>query len=307
METAYQMMQHKFVHVVVTRFGLGRRDEAFYRQHLNLCGLTLAPSLRAQIDQDFIWAVAIDARAPEWVDAAIKKLAGAVRTVVWRLDPLVTGFYPIDFDQLGAIANGRWVATSRIDDDDLLHSTYTTAVASHFDGRTKPTAISFAGGVYLSAGSAASKRYPWMGAGIALLSPPSSTRTIYNGEHNRMGEWTVAEGGESVVVDDGPRMWIRTMRHASDSGAVRGTRMTASKRLRFRPRDYGIGYLQLLLLRLHLAGPAVDRQSLTQDRPLPSLFMKMELHALIREQRQKPDDPLKAVRIEALANALYSI
>jgi hypothetical protein len=291
--------------VFITRLGIGRRDDAFYRSHLRLCAMTIAASLRAQTAKDFLWVIAIDARAPIWVEAAIRKMASGIATEVWRWDPLVAKFNPIDRKRLQEIAGGEPIVTVRVDDDDLLHRSFVERVRKRFRTAAPNTFLTYSSGLLLSHRGVTTQRKAWIGLGLACLSDAGVETTAYQYSHSHTGKLATIDGHRVVEVYRADRpMWIRTIHSASDSSIRRADQPVPDAT--FVPRHYGLNILSLMLLRRMLRSgngepPPIATAS---GKPLPRLYMKM---LLIRQiERIREEDPASE-EIDALATAMYAL
>jgi len=294
-------------HVIITRFGLARLDEAFYREHLRLCSLTLAPSLRAQSSKKFIWAVAIDKRAPEWVDDAIRQLTPGIDVRIWRIDPLVDGLNPVDVEALERIARGDAVITSRVDDDDLLHRDFVRRTRSELKDATGVVYLTYGDGLIISRRTTEKRRSPWIGLGLSCLSSAPFEDQAYRYSHSRTGVEAARDGHEVREISTPEPMWIRTYRATSDSAEpYKGTRIRIGEATSVDPRLFGLSKLGLWRLRraLREAEAAPTRSGITRPKAQPRLFMKSEILRTIEALRMQEPEPKET--IEALAAALYS-
>lgn len=304
-------MNNEFVHFIITRIGLGVRDDAFYRDHLELARLTIVASLSAQTNKDFYWLVAIDIRAPGWVDEVLTEYAnlGKFKILISRRDPFVYALNPVDKKLIKSIAAGRNIITTRVDDDDFLHVDFVSLVQGEFLKFKKiPAAITFSDGINMTSDGYYSMNYPWIGLGLSVLSGSDLAVHCYKFSHTTMNKTFVDNGGSVVDVRTPMPIWMRTWRFSSDSSAARGfrvnknnTRVTSIKVSDFGATQDGIDQL-LIFLGRDLVG---DGAPVFGGKAIPKLVMKSKLISSVIEM--KKNNAEKADDIEFLAQLMYII
>lgn len=295
------------LHLVITRMGIGVRNPKFYDDHIRLAGLTIAKSLSAQTQKDFVWVVAIDSRAPADVDDRIKALAPSVRTEVWRRDPFEVGINPIDRSRIKRLADGRSIITTRVDDDDFLHKHFTERLHESLRSCSIPAALTFRKGANLTTEGIYITNYPWIGLGLSGLSGPDLGIHAYSGMHTKMGEKAEEIGGEAITVDTPFPMWIRTWRLSSDSSLARGIRVDDKDEFSaFRPEDYGANEASIRDLLSILKEPEKVRdQGVFEKAAAPRMLLKSNLIRKVREMRKNPDHD--RAEVEVLSQIMYLI
>lgn len=109
--------------LVGTHFGIGVRDPEWFEHRLSLFSSVTAPSLLAQEDQSFHWALFVDSALPasvrERLEAMLAPFEG--RAFV-HPDPHVAGPDMLELArQRGMVDDDEGLLTGRIDDDDAWH------------------------------------------------------------------------------------------------------------------------------------------------------------------------------------------
>lgn len=288
------------LHYIVTRMGLGKRDDEFYKEHIELCRLTLSRSLEAQTNKNFTWAVAIDARAPDWVDEQILKMAPSVKTEVWRRDPLLVGFRPLERSLL---KESNTYITTRIDDDDFLHISFVNEIQRQFLFLEPISAITYSRGLDLTSDGLYQKRYAWFSAGLSVLTKNNLDGHVYRYSHTKTGTIVSEAGGTANVLDTPHPMWIRSWRLSSDSSAAKGFRIDTSAPAYVNWEDYGTDDQCIYELRniLSKASTGGNGGVLTKSS-IPRLSLKSYL---LEEIRRKKAATCPADEIEKLAQIMY--
>ena len=229
----------EFVHIIVTRLGVGVRRPSFYDEHLSLARLTVAASLNAQTCRNFIWAVAIDARAPKDIEERLEALVPGIQVEVWRRDPFKDANAPLDRRRIVEMADGRSIFTTRVDDDDFLHKSFVRETQDELRGTPLSTALTFRSGSNLLNGVFYEADYPWLGLGLTTHTDASLSFHAYRHSHTKMGIQAEAAGASALIRKTEVPMWIRTWRASSDSTAARGFRVKADSPLVVDPAEYG--------------------------------------------------------------------
>lgn len=108
-------------HDIITRFGIGVLNDAWFERRLKHLSATVIPSLEKQTCQNFTWFVLIGMDMPL---AARRQLEALLEPnanfQILKVDHLRDGFFPNEFFRNRMLESGE-IVTSRIDDDDLLH------------------------------------------------------------------------------------------------------------------------------------------------------------------------------------------
>jgi Putative rhamnosyl transferase len=105
--------------LIATRLGIGIKDPAWFRHRLALLSTITAPSLLAQDDQGFEWAICADAEIPSDVR---EELEGILIQFDGRAFIDLNGHNEANLmalaDDRGLVSSDGYVFTGRIDDDD---------------------------------------------------------------------------------------------------------------------------------------------------------------------------------------------
>jgi hypothetical protein len=295
------ILKPKFIHYIITRMGLGKRDELFYREHVELCRLTLAKSLEAQSNKNFIWAIAIDLRAPAWVDDSLRQLAGSIEVIVWRRDPFKTSFQPID---IKLIKPSLTYITTRADDDDFLHISFVEQTQSDLSGCRPLTALTYAKGVDLTEDGLFYKHYPFNAQGLSIVTDHTLKGHVYSCSHTNTGVIVKKNGGSVIIKDDTKPMWIRTWRLNSDSSAARGIRVNIERTANINWSEYGTNEQSIAALLLRLRVKEFPMGGVYGKETIPRLILKSYLLDKIRNLRKSNENDEE---IEKLAQVMYHL
>jgi FkbM family methyltransferase len=110
--------------LVVTRFGLGVNDASWLEHRLQLISAITGPSLAAQSDRRFTWAVLVDPTLPDRIRRPLEELLEPLdhAVLVEGSEDLYSakGFLRLA-RKLGTVGKDKWVFTARLDDDDAWH------------------------------------------------------------------------------------------------------------------------------------------------------------------------------------------
>jgi hypothetical protein len=131
-------------HFVVTRFGLGIREEAWYRAKMEVFKRTAFASLNCQDSQQFHWLICIDKCAPSWFKNSLMAMCPP-HFLIAELDletieiSTIGGFHWVFMAAAKAVGLSKYISnpdeyiiTSLIDDDDIWRNNTVSLVASHF-------------------------------------------------------------------------------------------------------------------------------------------------------------------------------
>jgi len=281
--------------------GIGKRDEFFYREHVEFCRLTLAKSLEAQSSKNFIWVIAIDLRAPAWVDDALRQLAPSIEVIVWRRDPFETSFQPIDVE---LVQPSETYITTRIDDDDFVHISFVEQTQSDLSGCKPLTALTYANGVDMTEGGLFHKRYPWTGLGLSVVTDHTLKGHVYKYSHMNTGAIVKKNGGQAIKKDTTKPMWIRTWRLNSDSSEARGIRVNVQRSANINWSEYGTDEQSIVALRELLRVKGLPMGGVYGERTIPRSILKRYLTDQIQKLRK---DNMHDEEIEKLAQIMYHL
>lgn len=109
--------------LVGTNFGIGIRDPEWFEHRLGLFSSVTAPSLLAQEDQSFHWALFVDSALPAGVRERLEAILAPFEGRAFvHTDPHVAGPDMLELARRRGIMDGdEGLLTGRIDDDDAWH------------------------------------------------------------------------------------------------------------------------------------------------------------------------------------------
>jgi hypothetical protein len=107
--------------LIGTRFGLGIRDPAWFEHRVALLSAVTAPSLMAQEDQGFEWAIFVDSGLPpeirETIEGILAPFEGRAFLHSQQLGQSAASLLRLA-EERDLIDPGGYMLTGRIDDDD---------------------------------------------------------------------------------------------------------------------------------------------------------------------------------------------
>jgi len=285
--------------------GIGVRRPAFYDDHLNLARLTIARSLSVQTSSNFIWAVAIDSRAPAGIEERIKALAPRLAIEVWRRDPFVVGLTPLNRGRIAELADGKDVILSRVDDDDLLHQDFVTRAQRDLLHSPAPSALSYSRGANFVDGEFYPDVYPWFSAGLTTRTKADLSLHAYRYAHTQMGGRVEDAGGLAWVKESSEPMWIRTWRASSDSTAARGFRITQDNAEAVDLEKFGLN-LNLIdeLNHVLASAPVAEDRGVRSKQAIPRMQLKI---SILKQIKTAAGLGAEEADLEALRQAMYLI
>jgi hypothetical protein len=235
--------------LVTTRFGIGVRDLAWLDHRLVLLSAITAPSLLAQDDQSFHWAVYTDPDlAPEIKSGLEQALAPFEGRAFLHCDRYGTASSLDLAQELGAVGPEERVLTGRIDDDDAWSTQVVSTVRRRVERwiqsrRDAPgVGITFEYGfewvMYemldvdaLQKGRKVRRPatvrpyvFPFLGTSVFILSKLPNRVTALSAGHSRMGEWLGENDYDVDVVSTERPMWLYC-RHKQAGSSIQKSRI----------------------------------------------------------------------------------
>lgn len=221
--------------VVLTRFGLGQRSEAFFRANMPFLEAALVPSIAAQTETRFSWIIMLDRQAPSWVVRQLEVWKDTIPQLTFHLhDPFTT------FNLMPELAGdllcrgskrGDYIVTVRVDADDALSTDYLATLRAEAeraasDGTGNSHAfISQAGALLLSRSMKflriTKKNYSVVAAGSYY---GGSFVHCYSFPHTKM--WRGFAGVLPVFMESAHPHWLRTLRPGSVHRSYRGLKIS---------------------------------------------------------------------------------
>jgi Putative rhamnosyl transferase len=235
--------------LILTRFGLGVKDRAWLEHRLVLISSITAPSLLAQSDDHFRWALLIDEDlSPDLLDALKVTLAPfGERALVYaghRFD--TTNALAIARDA-GVVSDDQLVLTGLIDDDDAWSRGVVGAVRGRCDrwlkdgGMAPGLGISFEyglewvmydmldvdrlwkGGELEREATIRTYSFPFLGTSVFVLSRLPDQVSAVSAGHSRMGDFLAGRGYDVDVVSTDRPMWL-CCRHKQTGSTIQKSR-----------------------------------------------------------------------------------
>jgi hypothetical protein len=231
--------------LIATRLGLGIRDPAWFDHRLAVMSAVTAPSLAAQDDQEFEWAIFVSPDLPKGARHTLDELIAPFdgRAFVDSNGHSAKNLLSLAADR-GLVSSSGYVLTGRIDDDDawVRHtvSTVRARTASWLNRqRSAPGfGLTFENGLVwvmydmldieqlqlkgdeaIRPASVRAFRYPFTSISGFVLSPLSHGMTPLGGSHSAVPRYLGEQGFEVEVVSTEEPMWLYC-RHKQTTSAV---------------------------------------------------------------------------------------
>ena len=194
----------KPAHYILTRFNLGLYDRdidhaAWMKSRIKLFERYTLPSMMRQIEMDWTWVLCFDHRTPS--------------QYLVRYDYMdnisVSHESPVDW-MLENVDIGRWLITTRLDNDDYVESNFTSMIKAEFDRTTKVVdtmgrVLDTSTGLYYDSG-----RTEPNSMFLSLIEPGNVCKTCYDLQHTHMPAkynsvkiphygWTMVVHGENLM------------------------------------------------------------------------------------------------------------
>ena len=217
--------QDRFLHVVLTRYNIGAFNERWleYRQQL-FESITL-PSIDAQSERNFLWALAIDSRTSERYRERLQELM-ATRPNIRLLEVELFHDHIPDMVQWcrdeATAAGVSHVLSSRLDNDDALHSDLFARIQHHArkvldEGRNLPALITPTMGYQWvpANGSGFPAFHESPSTGTTLLEPVANLESVFLTPHHLLPNAVSSIDGTVKAIDGDTRWWMHAATDAS--------------------------------------------------------------------------------------------
>ncbi len=230
--------------LILTRFGLGVKDRDWLEHRMILISSITAPSLLAQNDKNFRWALLVDEDLPcdilSALEATLAPFGGRAilhaggRFDTWNALTIARG--------AGVVADDELVLTGLIDDDDAWNREVVSAVRQRCsrwlrEGSKAPgLGVTFErglewvmydmldvdrrwkGGELERDATIRSYLFPFLGTSVFVLSRIPDRVSAVSAGHSRMGEFLTEKGYDVQVVSTTQPMWLYCRHKQADSG-----------------------------------------------------------------------------------------
>ncbi|MET0304809.1 MAG: glycosyltransferase [Solirubrobacterales bacterium] len=230
--------------LVTTRFGIGVSDRAWLDHRLVLLSAITAPSLLAQDDQSFYWAVYVDPDlSPEVRFGLEEALAPFGGRAFLQFDRYGTASSLALAQKLGAVGPEGRVLTGRIDDDDAWSTRVVGMVRRRADRwlrgprETLGVGITFEYGyewvmydmldvdAWQKNGRKVRRRatirpyhYPFLATSVFVLASLPNRVSALSAGHSRIGRWLAEKDYEVDNVSTERPMWLYCRHKQAGSG-----------------------------------------------------------------------------------------
>lgn len=231
-----------------TRFGLRVRDRGWLLHRLELIAAITAPSLMAQSDQGFHWAVLIDDGLPEDIRERLDEIIAPFgnRSLLCKRTHHGPGsMLEIAREQLG-LSEDQPLLTGRLDDDDAWSTTMVDAVRNHaqswLNTHDRPPGLTFtfqdglewvmyemldiehlmdSGEQVMHLPSPRKYSLPFIGTSVFVCGPLSVGGTTISGSHPKVAEnLSASKGFGAEVLPTEEPMWL-CCRHKQAGSGIR--------------------------------------------------------------------------------------
>lgn len=211
------------MHFIITRFNL--RTEVFktdrnsnmtltkewYKERFDIFDSICYPSIRNQINKNFIWYILFDSQTP---DEYLDKING-YKCDIPKIIPIFCDGTKTLLDEVKLLINQEItsdtqnIITTRLDNDDAFREDFTQEIMNYAKTVKQKTLIDFPGGyqLYLNKKNSCLRKYnsnynPF----LTLIEPKENYITIWNNKHK---SWK--KSGLNVIKDKKNRIWIQTI------------------------------------------------------------------------------------------------
>lgn len=219
-----------FLHVFATRHGIGVFDEDWFEYRQRMFELLTLASVEAQTSQAFVWVIGIDRAMPESARKRLEAMVGEHPNIE-LLEVELKRDFRLDLARWvrkeGRRRGADWVMTTRIDDDDVIHTGLVERLqeeARNFLalGRGGPAAISAVSGCRWIPRERLARRvfHHSLGLGLSTIEQVEGARTVYYYNHMSIMDSVFAQGGYIKCIGDDTSWWMYSISRISDQQAV---------------------------------------------------------------------------------------
>jgi putative rhamnosyltransferase len=235
--------------LITTRFGIGVRDLAWLDHRVTLISSITAPSLLAQDDRRFYWAIFTDPDLPPEVHGALEETLAPFegRAFLVPGGRYGTGSSLALAQELDIVGADEYVLTARIDDDDAWNRQVVGMVRQRAGEwiREQPKAlglgITFQDGLEwlmydmvdvdaLQKGREVRRKaairpyiFPFLATSVFILSKLSDRVTALSASHSRMETWLAEKGYDVDIIATERPMWLYCRHKQAESGLQKST------------------------------------------------------------------------------------
>lgn len=210
-------------------------DESWMEDRFKLFENYCLPSVKNQLNQNFIWCIFFDLNTKENYKYRIEKHANSYRNIrVFFVDG-IGGMHNSLKNFINMITAGEFefVITSRLDNDDLIHQDYIQTIQRLF----RPfhnTVIDLRSGYQISIESGQNEIrnfYSPFNPFVSLIEKKECIQTIFNKMHKDWGSV------ENIIVYDKRQLWIELVH---EKNKLNTTNRSLEYSLKFNSSEFGI-------------------------------------------------------------------
>lgn len=221
----------RFQHILATRLGIGIYDQAWFDYRLALFQAITIPSMTHQTSQDFTWLIVTDTNMPTQArDTVNKATAHLTNTHILDVE-FKTDFRPTIATWATQHANTDHILTSRLDDDDALHTHAFERIhteAEHFLTTSPHPYAVFSlniGTMWIPANRRGYTRYhDSHSLGLSLMEPTDNITTVHSKPHREIKHQLTPRGAHIRGIDGDQRWWLYAAHTMADSDTGDGAR-----------------------------------------------------------------------------------
>jgi hypothetical protein len=252
---------------VCTRFGLSIKDEAWFDHRIPLISAITVPSLLAQTDQEFHWALFTDPDLPPRtrvaLEAMLKPFKG--RAFLHSSSSYTSANVLALAQSRGLVDENGYVLTARIDDDDAWHS-HTVSTVRQRSGEwlsgaqdTRGLCMTFEKGLewimydMLDVDALQDKGvrivrqaavrpwpFPFMSMSVFVLARAVDGESAISAGHLKMGQHLGARGYTVEIVSAAQPMWLYCRHKQVQTSVQRAAADSVDMSLTDLAREFGI-------------------------------------------------------------------
>lgn len=253
--------------LICTRFGLSIKDQAWFDHRIPLISAITLPSLLAQTDQEFHWALFTDSDLPTQTRVALEDMLQPFqgRAFVHSSSSYTSASVLALAQSRGLVDENGYVLTARIDDDDAWHSrTISTVRQRCGEWLTEPQdtrglCITFENGLewimydMLDVDALQDKGvqivrkaavrpwpFPFMSMSVFVLARAVSGESAISAGHLKMGQHLREQGYTVEIESTGQPMWLYCRHKQIQTSVQRATADSVDMSLADLAREFGI-------------------------------------------------------------------
>lgn len=218
-----------FQHYIITRFNLRRDDwnltknnekvlsDDWLKDRFELFENYCFPSIKNQINQNFLWLVFFDLNTPQKYKDKIENYKLEFKNFYPFFIDGMQSFLPSIIKSINELDDKPYIITSRLDNDDSLHQDYVKVVQSYFDKQDQ-MAIDFIDGYTLKMDNSILIGYKkfMYNPYISLIERKENYKTVWHLGHTH---WKYEK---NVINIKNKRLWITIIHNKNKANKFYG-------------------------------------------------------------------------------------